>query len=149
MQYRIRPVEEDDLPCLVDLCREHAAYEEAAFLENGQAERLKLALFAAVPQVECLVVVWESEFLGYASFMPQFSTWDAAHYLHLDCLFLRPHARNLGIGRELMGRIQAIARERNYSHIQWQTPVFNADAIRFYECLGAVSKAKQRFFWNT
>ncbi|MBL4707385.1 MAG: hypothetical protein JKY48_02970 [Flavobacteriales bacterium] len=34
------------------------------------------------------------------------------------------------------------------SLIQWQTPDFNVDAIRFYKRRGATSKLKGRFFWT-
>jgi GNAT superfamily N-acetyltransferase len=147
MNYQIRAAVPADVPELLQLFREHAAYEQAEYNDNGQKGRLYSALFGENPKLECLVVESEGHLLGYASFMMQFSTWDAADYLHLDCLFLREQARNLGIGQELMQHIRSVAISRNCSLIQWQTPDFNHDAIRFYKRLGAVAKAKQRFFW--
>ena len=95
MQYRIRPVQEIDLPAVVEICREHADYEKADYIENDQESKLRLALFSEQPQLECWVVATEEGLIGYTTFMMQFSTWDAAHYLYMDCLFLLPEARSL------------------------------------------------------
>ena len=149
MQYRIRPVQETDIPTVVEMCREHAAYEEAAYVEHDQESKLRLALFSEQPQLECWVVATEAGLIGYTSFMMQFSTWDAAYYLYMDCLFLRPEARSLGIGVVLMENLRQLAFERGCMNIQWQTPSFNDGAVRFYERLGAVAKVKQRFIWST
>ena len=86
--------------------------------------------------------------VGYATFTKQFSTWDAAFYLYLDCLFLKEEVRGKGAGRQLMDKVKDDAREENCKLIQWQTPDFNTSAIQFYQKLGAVSKTKERFFWQ-
>ena len=53
-----------------------------------------------------------------------------------------------GIGKKLMQRIAVRAKEENCINVQWQTPVFNTNAINFYNHLGAESKDKLRFFLN-
>lgn len=45
----VRPIEPGDLDALLELCREHAAYEKAEFRENGQVERWRAALFSEPP----------------------------------------------------------------------------------------------------
>ena len=142
----LRPVEPADLPQLVGLCAEHAAFEQAAFVENGQAARLAGYLFGPRPAVYCLVVARKNELLGFATYMPEFSTWDAAYYLHLDCLFLRPELRGQGVGRRVMSTIGHEAHRLGCGLIQWQTPVFNTNAIAFYRRLGATEKNKLRFY---
>ena len=32
--------------------------------------------------------------------------------------------------------------------VEWQTPIWNAEATRFYERLGAISRFKARFRWE-
>ena len=78
--------------------------------------------------------------------MSQFSTWDAAFYMYLDCLFLGENIRGNGIGKKLIERIKVEAKKNNCNTIQWQTPQSNVQAIRFYRSIGAVSKSKKRFF---
>ena len=142
----LRRAELADVPQLVALCAEHAAFEQAAYVENGQAERLAVYLFGARPAAHCLVVARQQQLLGFATYMPEFSTWEAAYYLHLDCLFLRPEIRGHGVGRSLITAVAAEAQQLNCQLMKWQTPEFNADAIAFYRRLGAVEKSKRRFF---
>jgi RimJ/RimL family protein N-acetyltransferase len=44
-----------------------------------------------------------------------------------------------------VNKIIDFAKEANAHHIEWQTPVFNERAIKFYERIGATSKEKLRF----
>ncbi|MBL7950564.1 MAG: GNAT family N-acetyltransferase [Flavobacteriales bacterium] len=84
--------------------------------------------------------------MGYATFAVECSTWDAAYYMHMDRQFLRPEARNNGIGRQLMRTIAQQASQQGEQRMQWQTPSFNVDAVRFYDRLGPVKKEKYRLF---
>ena len=88
------------------------------------------------------------EIVGYSTFIKQFSTWDASYYVYLDCLYLKEKLRGKGVGFKLMNLIREYAIEQNCSVIQWQTPVFNKSAIRFYNKIGAKSKVKERFAWK-
>lgn len=142
----LRPVELADLPQLVTLCAEHAAFEQATFVENGQAARLAGYLFGPQPAAYCLVVARVAQVLGFATYIPEFSTWDAAYYLHLDCLFLRPELRGQGVGRQLLRAVMGEAKRLGCFQVQWQTPDFNASAIAFYQRQGAQRKNKVRFY---
>lgn len=144
--YRIRAAKPADLPEIVHLCAEHAEFEQADYSAFGKAERLQTYLFGIPPAVYCLVVEMGNSLSGYATYSKEFSTWDAGFYIHMDCLFLRPHVRSLGIGEMLMKRIKEEARRLGCRLIQWQTPTFNTRAIKFYRRIGAVEKEKMRFY---
>ncbi len=149
LKYNIRNAKDNDLVGLVQLCGEHAAFEENDYVSsNSKQENLKQLLFSSPPRIQCLVVEDNHGLVGFATYMLQLSTWDAANYMYLDCLFLRPEARGQGIGKKLMQRIAVRAKEENCINVQWQTPVFNTNAINFYNHLGAESKDKLRFFLN-
>ncbi|MFJ2703815.1 hypothetical protein ACIO3R_11520 [Streptomyces sp. NPDC087428] len=45
-----------------------------------------------------------------------------------------------------MEAVRNQARVLRLSQIRWQTPSWDADAIRFYDRLGARAKEKRRFF---
>jgi GNAT superfamily N-acetyltransferase len=64
----------------------------------------------------------------------------------MDCLYLSEICRGKGIGTDIMERIRKIAKEKNCVNIQWQTPEYNAMAIKFYVGLGSIGKQKMRFF---
>ncbi len=135
-----------DIPDLVSMCAEHAAFERTHYESSGKAEALAAMLLAPDARLHCIVVEENNALLGYATFSVEVSTWDADRYMHMDCLFLRPGARNKGIGRALMQRIAQEAIVQGVKRMQWQTPSFNVDAVRFYERLGPVKKEKFRMF---
>jgi GNAT superfamily N-acetyltransferase len=146
MIFTVRKAEPTDLGEIIDLCAEHAAYEQAAYSPEGKAEKLSSHLFSQSPRLFCLLAVDGTDILGYATYMFEFSTWDAAHYIHMDCLYIRPHARGFGIGEALVKQIAKASKENNCNIIQWQTPVFNERAIKFYYRIGATSKEKLRMY---
>ncbi|WP_033823899.1 GNAT family N-acetyltransferase, partial [Kitasatospora sp. MBT63] len=63
----------------------------------------------------------------------------------LDCLYLRDEHRGLGLGGLVIGAVVAEAGARGPAEVQWNTPVRNEGAIRFYDRLGATRKEKQRY----
>ena len=134
-----------DAPALARLCVEHAAFEGAAALPPELAERLGAALGAESPRVWSLVVDQEGELLGYAAYSPVFSFWDGVEYLHLDCLFVAETHRGGGWGRQLLGAVRRLATDLGMVEVQWQTPDWNAAAIRFYDRTGAQSRPKLRY----
>lgn len=148
MEYSIRNCEPSDLPKLVVLCQKHAEYEKADFSPEGKQESLQKALFDAQPKLYCLVVATKETIVGYISYTFDYSTWDAATFIYMDCLFLEEQARSFGIGEVLIDKLKQIGIENNCINIQWQTPEFNERAIKFYNRIGANGKDKVRFTLN-
>jgi L-amino acid N-acyltransferase YncA len=146
MNYIIRPCEEKDLPELVELCAAHAAYEKSEYDSEGKLEGLKEGIFGKDKRLNCWIVEIDGKAEGFTTFTFDFSTWDAAPFLYMDCLYLNDNCRGMGIGADIMERIRKEARDNNCKNIQWQTPEFNARAIKFYVGLGSTGKQKMRFF---
>ncbi len=142
----IRFAEKKDLSQIIELCNEHAEYEQTVYEHRNKAELLFEFIFGQNPSLKCLVVTQENLIIGYATFMKQFSTWDADFYIYLDCLYLKANARGVGIGSSLMEKVKEYAKAENCNMIQWQTPIFNKKAIDFYRKIGGTSKTKVRFF---
>jgi len=149
MEYQIRPAEQVDLDELLILMQEHADYEKASFSPDGKKQRLAKALFTEQPKLHCWVVETPTGLIGFASYTFDYSTWDAADFMYMDCLFLREQARGYGIGTEILERLKAVATHRQCINIQWQTPVFNQPAIDFYHKNNATSNQKVRFTLKT
>ncbi len=133
---------------LVELCALHAAYEKCEYNKEGKSELLRKAIFNISPELYCVVACENKSILGYTSYMKQYSTWDASYYMYLDCIFLKDNARGKGIGDELMKFVGQKSLREGIELLQWQTPDFNERAIKFYRRIGAVSLAKERFFWS-
>ncbi|MFE3070246.1 GNAT family N-acetyltransferase [Streptomyces sp. NPDC059247] len=145
----VRHARPEDLARVVELVREHTAFERAAPPPPDLADRLRGLLFATpAPRLGCLVATVGDAVVGYATCAPEISTWDGAEYLHMDCLYLTEAARGHGLGRSLMAAVATEATRRGLTEIQWQTPPWNENAIRFYEALGATPREKRRYTWH-
>lgn len=145
---KIRFAKEEDIEQIIELCEAHAAFEKANYNKTGKAELLFDHLFNQDGPMKCLVLTEQSKVLGYATFMKQFSTWEMANYLYLDCLFIDKDFRSQGAGKKIMAKIKEISIEWNCGWMEWQTPDFNKKAIGFYHKIGAKSKSKERFCWT-
>lgn len=146
MDYIIRDCRIGDLAEVITLCAHHAAFEKATYSPEGKTEDLKKALFSDPPSLYCRVVEVDGKVSGYVTFTFNYSTWGGGHFLYMDCLFLEPELRSMGIGTEIIAGLKKVAKERHCVNIQWQTPAFNERAIRFYKRIGGVGKDKVRFF---
>ncbi|MFF6775992.1 GNAT family N-acetyltransferase [Streptomyces sp. NPDC012637] len=143
----VRHARPEDLDRVAELAAEHAAYEKAAPPPPDLAVRLRRLLFGpAAPRLRCLVAeLPDTTLAGYATCAPELSTWSATEYLHMDCLYLTERSRGHGLGPLLVAAVRAEARSLGLTEVQWQTPVWNDGAIRFYDRLGATSKEKRRY----
>ncbi|MCE7994577.1 MAG: GNAT family N-acetyltransferase [Roseivirga sp.] len=144
----IRTATTADVDAIAKLMVAHALYEKSIIQEEGLATSFERHLSRPDSQLNCLVVEYEGQLVGYTTFIKQFSTWDADFYIYLDCLYLDDSMRCHGIGQELMEYIKEYAKAEGCKEIQWQTPDFNTGAIKFYKRLGALAKTKERFFWE-
>lgn len=66
----------------------------------------------------------------------------------MDCLFVDPGYRNVGLGTEMMEVSAQRAGALGCATLEWQTPAWNANAARFYPRLGAHAGGKLRFCWT-
>lgn len=146
MTVRIRKARPGDAASLLDLIRQHAAFEQAAAVV-GDSDLTRL-LASAAPPAHLLVAEDHEELTGYAALTFDYALWSAARFAHLDCLFVAEAARGGGVGRRLFEEACLLAREMGSGWIEWQTPAWNVEAIRFYERQGGTGLPKMRFSAN-
>lgn len=143
MTRRIRKAQPSDTAALLDLIRQHAAFEQAvAAVTQGDLSRL---LERREPPVHLIVAEESGVLLGYAALTFDYALWSASHFAHLDCLFVAADARGRGLGKMLFDEACRLAEAAGAPRMEWQTPAWNADAIRFYEREGGMGRAKMRF----
>lgn len=142
----IRFAEKQDSSILIQLCKLHADYEKSPYDAQGKEQKLSIHLFSKQPPLYCLVALVNETIVGYATYMKQFSTWDASFYIYMDCLFLTEESRGFGIGQKLVERIKKEGHKMGCNLVQWQTPDFNKRAMKFYNRIGAIGKSKERYF---
>ena len=142
------PIGPDDLDALLALCREHAEYEKADFEENGQVERWHAALFGPRPALHGWIATSDGEPCGFMTVTIEYATWSAARFAHMDCLYLRPPYRGLGLGRTFLGLLREFAAGQDCGWAEWQTPAENELGVGFYRRMGATAKSKLRFHYD-
>lgn len=140
---RVRSAGPDDAGQLAALCQAHAEFERLDFDSHGFAPRLAAALSCGA--LHAWLALDGAQAVGYATASPVFSTLQAAHYMHMDCLYLAPDWRGQGLGRALMQAVRDHAQAQGCTQLQWQTPDWNHAAIGFYRRVGARDLPKQRF----
>ena len=140
--FTLRSAELRDVGAIVQLIRELAEFENLTHLLQVTPEKLRPQLFGERPAAEALVAEVADgqgggEVVGFALFFTNFSTFLAQPGLYLEDLFVRPAHRGSGIGAALLTRLGRIAVERDYGRFEWSVLDWNANAIRFYERMGA------------
>jgi GNAT superfamily N-acetyltransferase len=135
----IRPADKADVPLILELIRELAAYEREPDKAIATAEDLLRDGFApgAAPKFRVVIAEWEGQPVGFALFFYNYSTWWGRAGIHLEDLFVRPESRGKGIGKALLVHLAKIAVSENCRRLEWQVLDWNKPAIDFYESLGA------------
>ena len=131
----IRPATIDDVPTLLGLIRELAAYERASDAVVATEEDLRRHGFGAERRFEALLAFADRRPAGFVLFFPNFSTWLGRPGLYLEDIFVAEWARKLGVGRRLMGRLAAITLERGWGRFDFSVLRWNP-ARDFYHRLG-------------
>lgn len=137
----IRPAEPADVPVLLQLVHELAAYEREPDAVETTEDMLEQALFggAGEPAVASCHVALDGEgaVVGFALWYVTFSTWKGRPGLWLEDLFVRPSARSLGLGKALLQALAEVCLERRYARFEWWVLDWNEPAQGFYRSLGA------------
>lgn len=145
----IRRAEARDAPRLLALFKEHAHFERATFDDNLDPQKLLAAIAGNPPRLNVWVACNADGAFGYASATIDYSTWDLAEFVHMDCLYLREGHRGSGAGAALLKAVRAFAQAKGLPQVQWQSPDWNTEAARFYVREGATTKNKVRFYLAT
>jgi GNAT superfamily N-acetyltransferase len=135
--FSIRAAELRDVTAIVQLIRELAEFEHLTHLLQVTPEKLRPHLFGERAVVESLVAESAGEVVGFAIFFTNFSTFLAQPGLYLEDLYVQPSQRGRGVGEALLSRVGRLAVERDYGRFEWSVLDWNANAIRFYEKMGA------------
>lgn len=135
--FTIRPVTPADCGEVLRLIRELAIYEKLEDQMVGTEAQLREALFGARPSCEALIAERGGRAVGFALFFTTFSTFLCKPGLYLEDLFVEPSSRGIGLGKALLVRLAALARDRGCGRFEWRVLDWNEPSIKFYESLGA------------
>ena len=133
----LRPAARADLPAIVGLIGELAEFEKLSHLVEVRPDTLEPHLFGPRPVAEAVVAEVGGQVVGFALFFTNFSTFLARPGLYLEDLYVQPALRGRGLGKALLEHLGALAVERGCGRFEWSVLDWNANAIAFYEKMGA------------
>jgi GNAT superfamily N-acetyltransferase len=136
--FAIRPAVPADVAVVLWLIRDLAEYERLSHEVEATAECLGRNLFGERQYAEALIGELRGKPVAFAVYFHNFSTFLGKPGLYLEDLFVKPEARDLGIGRAILRRLARIAVERDCGRLEWSVLDWNKPAIAFYESLGAI-----------
>lgn len=143
--FTIRPATESDIPALLSLIRELAAYEHLESQCIATEPLLAQHLFGPDKAASALLAEVPSSATGrgattivaYALYFKTFSTFLARPGLYLEDLYVQPAHRNHGIGTALLQHLAHLCTQNNYGRLEWSVLNWNTPSIAFYHSLGA------------
>ncbi|GIE94006.1 GNAT family N-acetyltransferase [Paractinoplanes rishiriensis] len=132
----VRPVRPEDVPAVVAMVHELAAFERAAEQCRLTVEQLERALFTDRVVSGHVATDAGDRPVGFALWFVNFSTWTGTAGIHLEDLFVRPEARGTGAGGALLAALAEICVSRAYERLEWVMLDWNP-AAEFYAAIGA------------
>jgi GNAT superfamily N-acetyltransferase len=133
----IRAARRPDVPALVGLIRDLAAYEREPDAVEVDEDLLAAALFAEAPVVFANVADDGGEVAGMTIYFRNYSTWTGRLGIYLEDFFVRPDYRGRKVGTALMAALADEARAYGYARIDWSVLDWNESAHAFYRSIGA------------
>lgn len=146
MHFQIEPAKEKDIPQIIEMIREFAAFEKLSEFCEVTKESLTDAMFGENPCVEGLVAFADEKPIGYALFYENFASFRGQRGFYLEDLYVKPEFRKWKIGAAFLKRLAQIAKTRNFERIDFLVLDWNEPAIKFYEKLGAKPDESERHF---
>jgi GNAT superfamily N-acetyltransferase len=135
--HTLRAAAPHDLPQIVALIKELADFEKLSHLVVVTPETLAPHLFGDKPAAEAVVAEAGGVVVGFALFFTNFSTFLGRPGLYLEDLYVQPAHRSAGIGKALLQHLGALAVQRGCGRFEWSVLDWNANAINFYQRMGA------------
>ncbi|MDA7809953.1 GNAT family N-acetyltransferase [Flavobacteriaceae bacterium] len=136
MYLNIRPATESDMPEVLSLIKELAAFEKEPNAVIITTKDLINHAFSKTPLFVCFVAVLKTKIVGMSLGYPRYSTWKGPT-MHLEDLIVTSNKRGLGIGQALFSNFIKYSQLKGVKRIEWAVLNWNVDAIKFYQSNGA------------
>jgi GNAT superfamily N-acetyltransferase len=131
MEVKIRRAVKEDCPRLMELVRELADYEKAPQEVIVTQEHFENSGFGSNPVWWAFVAEAEGMIQGFALYYIRYSTWKGQR-MYLEDILVTEKMRGKGLGKLLMDRLIAEAKEKKFSGMMWQVLDWNKPAMNFY-----------------
>jgi GNAT superfamily N-acetyltransferase len=133
MTVKIRKAQKKDLPAVLGLIRELAAYEKAPKEVEVNLKELERDGFGKRKNYDCFVAKTEKgRIVGIALYYIKYSTWKG-NCIYLDDIIVTESLRRQGIGKQLFEAVVSVAEKMKVRKLEWQVLSWNKPAISFYK----------------
>ena len=132
----IREGSKADLPRVLELIKELAAFEKAPHEVINTVEQMEKDGFGPTPIYGLFVAETEDGIVGISIYYWRYSTWKAKR-LYLEDIIVTERMRGRGIGKQLFERTMQHALDQDCSGMTWQVLDWNEPAMNFYKKYGA------------
>ena len=136
MKTKFRYAQESDVSLILRFIRELAEYEELAHEVKCDEATLAESLFGPKRYAEVIFAMDEGVEVGFALFFHNFSTFLGKPGIYIEDLYVNPDYRGMGVGRDILSYISALAIERGCGRVEWWVLNWNP-ARNFYKSIGA------------
>jgi len=135
--FTIRSARAGDETAIVDCLREFAEFERLSHTFKLTPDIVARDFMGEHRKVQCDVAQCDGVIAGLMVWFRTYATFPARPLLFLEDIFVRPEFRKRGIGRAFFRHLAQTARAENAVRIDWVVLDWNAQAIAFYESIGA------------
>lgn len=132
----IRNGRKDDVPQVLELVKELAAYERAPDEVTNTVAMMEADGFGPQPVYGMYVAEKNGRIVGLSLYYYRYSTWKGKR-LYLEDIVVTRTERDKGIGKRLFLRTMEHALQENCTGMTWQVLDWNEPAINFYKKYGA------------
>jgi len=136
MQFTIRAAKAGDMPQVLKLIKELAAFEKEDYAVEVTVNDLVKDGFGEEKLFHCFVGETGDTIVGVALVYPRYSTWKGP-VIHLEDLIVTEQMRGSGLGSALLKEAVAYGSQLGVKRISWEVLDWNEPAIKFYESKGA------------
>jgi GNAT superfamily N-acetyltransferase len=132
----IRQGKKEDLPQVLELVKELAAYERAPHEVTNTVAMMEVDGFGPNPVYGFFVAEEADRIVGLSLYYWRYSTWKGRR-LYLEDIIVTESQRGKGTGKLLFDRTMQKTLEENCTGMMWQVLEWNEPAINFYKKYGA------------
>ncbi len=133
----IRRATEADVPLILALIKDLAAYERLSDAVVATEDVLRESLFGTRPYAEVILGYYDGTPAGYVLFFHNFSTFIGKPGIYIEDIYVKTSHRGKGLGKALFGYTAALAADRNCARLEFAVLDWNEPSIRFYKHRGA------------
>ena len=148
MKILVRKARKKDLPSVLGLIKELAAYEKAPKEVKVTLKELERDGFGKQKVYDCFVAedltpypspknrrgekTPTNKIVGMALYYTKYSTWKG-RCIYLDDIIVTESMRRLGIGKKLFDAVVGVSKKRKARKLEWLVLDWNKPAINFYK----------------